>query len=59
MKRMLNAYLLKDSNTVVTKKSFVENATDTDFTEISLIISKEEIQAWAEEIEMLGLDEDE
>lgn len=59
MKRMLNAYLLRDSNTVVTQKSFVENATDTDFTEISLIISKEEIQAWAEEIEMLGLDEDE
>lgn len=59
MKRMLNAYLLKDSNTVVTQKSFVENVTDSDFTEISLIISMEEIQEWAEEIEMLGIDEEE
>ncbi len=59
MNRMMKAYKLNDSDTIVTKKSLIHNAKDTDFTEVSLIISNDEIKEWAEEIELMGLDEEE
>lgn len=58
MNRMLKAYKLNGSNTVVTKKSLMHGAKDSDFTEVSLIISMDEIKEMAEEIESLGLDEE-
>lgn len=59
MNRMITAYKLKENNTVVTRKSMVRNVKDDDFTEVELIISMDEIKEWAEEIEMLGLDDEE
>lgn len=59
MNRLLQAYKLKDSETVVTQKSLIVGAKDEDFTEVSLIISMEEIKGLAEEIELMGLDEEE
>jgi hypothetical protein len=55
---MLRAYMLKDSFTIVTQKSMIHNAKDTDFTEVTLILSMDEIKEWAEEIELMGLDEE-
>lgn len=59
MNRMLKAYKLNDSDTVVTQKSLIVGTKDTDFTEVSLIVSMDEIKQWAEEIELLGLEEEE
>lgn len=35
---MLTDYMLKDSNTVMTQKSLIHNAKDSDFIEVSLIV---------------------
>lgn len=59
MNRMLKAYKLKESDTIVTQKSLIKGTKDTDFTEVRLIISMDEIKEWAEEIEMLGLGDEE
>lgn len=59
MNKTLRAYMLKDSNTVVTDKSLIHNTKDTDFTEVTLIIPMDEIKEWNEEIELFGLDESE
>jgi len=56
---MLIAYKLKDSDTIVTKKSLINGTKDSDYTEVTLIISMDEIKEWAFEIEMLELDEEE
>ena len=59
MNQMMRAYKLNDSDTIVTKKSLIIGAKDSDFTEVSLIISMDEIKEWAEEIELMGLDDEE
>lgn len=58
MNRMLKAYKLKDSDTVVTQKSLIVGAKDSEFTEVSLVVSIKEIKYWAEEIEMMELDDE-
>lgn len=59
MNRMMKAYKLNDSETIVTRKSLIVGAKDDDFTEVTLIVSKEDIKGWAEEIELIGLDDEE
>lgn len=54
----MTAYKLKDSNTVVTRKSSISNAGDSDFEEVRLFITIGEIKQWAQEIELMGLDEE-
>ena len=58
MHKMLTAYKLNNSDTVVTQKSAIRNNKDTDFTEVRLIIPISNIKEWAKEIELMGLDED-
>lgn len=58
MNKMIRAYLLRDRGLVVTDKSLVSNARDDEFEEVSLIVTVNEIQYWNEEIEMLGLAEE-
>lgn len=58
MNRMLRAFMLKDSDTVVTQKSLIHNAKDSDFIEVSLIVSMDDIKQWSEEIELMGLEEE-
>lgn len=59
MNMMLKAYKLKESDTIVTQKSLIQGTKDADFTEVTLIVSMDEVKEWAEENEMLGLDDDE
>ena len=54
--QMLRAYKLNDSDTIVTQKIFNCWCEDTDFSVVSLIVS---IKEWAEEIELLSLDDEE
>ena len=58
MHKMLIAYKLNNSDTVVARKSAIINTKDTDFTEVRLIIPISNIKEWAKEIELMGLDED-
>ncbi|MGM9987360.1 MAG: hypothetical protein ACI35O_09050 [Bacillaceae bacterium] len=53
------AFLVPSENLVVTDKSVVEGIRDTEFIEIELALQMSDIKEWAEEIEMLGLDDDE
>lgn len=55
MNRMLKAYRLKNSNTIVTKKSIIQGTTDDDYEQVDLIISADEIMMMNDEIELLGL----
>ncbi len=55
---MLNAYKLKNSNTVVTDPDSVDGTSQEDYETVSLVIPMQSIKEWAEEIEMLGLDDD-
>lgn len=50
MNKVLRAYKLNDSDMIVTQKSLIFNVKDSDFTEVSLIISIDEIKEWAKEI---------
>lgn len=54
----MTAYKLKDSNTIVTQKSIIENTTDEDYEQVDLIITADEIMMMNDEIQLLGLVED-
>lgn len=59
MLKCQKAYLLKNSGLVVTDKSFVKNTQDSDFEEVLIAISEDEIKEWAKEIDVVRLDENE
>lgn len=58
MNRVMTAYKLKDSNTIVTQKSIIKNTTDEDYEQVDLIITADEIMMMNDEIQLLGLSED-
>jgi len=59
MIKMQKGYLLKGKGRVVTDKSIVVDVKDEDFEEIQIAIPVNQIKNWAEEIELMGLDEEE
>jgi len=59
MLKCQKAYLLKNRGLVVTDKSFVKNTQDSDFEEVLIAISEDEIKEWAKEIDVVRLDENE
>jgi hypothetical protein len=58
MNRLTRAYLFQ-GGTVVIDKNLIRNAKDEDFTEVSLILSKDQIKQFHNELEAMGeLDEE-
>lgn len=55
MNRMVRAYMLKGSRTVVTDKSLIANTQDSDFTTVSLVMSFSDLKKWAKEVESAEL----
>ncbi|MDE1407082.1 hypothetical protein NSQ93_22160 [Bacillus sp. FSL W8-0445] len=58
MIKMQKGYLLKGKNRAVTDKSIIADAKDEDFEEVQIAIPLKQIKNWAEEIELMGLDEE-
>lgn len=59
MIKMQKGYLLKGKNRVVTDKLIIADVRDEDFEEVQIAIPVKQIKNWAEEIELMGLDEEE
>lgn len=57
MHKMTKAYLFEEG-TVVLDKSVIHNSKNENYREVTLIISTDQIKDLYEEIEMLGLDDD-
>ena len=55
MYRLTKAYIYRDS-TVVIDKNTINNATDDDFREVSLILSEEDVKQFYSELEHLRED---
>lgn len=58
MYKAMTAYKLKDSKTVVSRKDALQNTQDSDFEEVRLFVGVDEVKQWAEEIELMELDEE-
>ncbi|MGD1416465.1 hypothetical protein [Bacillus stercoris] len=58
MYKIQKGYLLKDVGRVVTDKAILTDVKDEDFEEVLITLRMSEIKDWAEEIDMLGLDEE-
>lgn len=54
MNRLMKAYRLKDSDWVVLDKKSIHNTKDEDYEEVSLILSKDQIVGFYEELDMMG-----
>jgi len=50
-KLSINAYLLKNSNAVVTDIESIKNVRDDDFADVTVLIPVKDIQKWAERLE--------
>lgn len=48
---MVNAFILKNSMTVVTDKNTIKNTKDEDFEEVSLILNESEIEKLYERVQ--------
>ncbi|KYC77104.1 hypothetical protein B4092_4841 [Bacillus licheniformis] len=58
MIKMQKGYLLKGKNRVVTDKLIIADVRDEDLEEVQIAIPVKQIKNWAEEIELMGLDEE-
>lgn len=58
MYKALNAFLYQDSMVVIEKK-YIHGAKDDDFKPVRLVVSLDDIKEWSEEVELLGLEEEE
>ncbi|CAM3778356.1 hypothetical protein [Alkalicoccus chagannorensis] len=56
--KMQRAYLIKGTEKVVIQKSMAPDVSEDGFQEVMVFVPMDEIKMWAEEIEMMGLDED-
>lgn len=50
MYKAIRAYMLKDSDMVMTQKDYLNNANEDDFVEVILVVSADEIDQWHDEI---------